>query len=574
MKTKPRDFLFLTILYTISLLLYAYIAKDMTLPTYRWVDEDLHISLAKSFHFYHSFRRNNQYVGEYSILYSIFLSAAYYFYTPENIVTIMRIMSLAIMCTVVYPVFLLACRVLNRKPLIWCITIFSVFIPEMFLGMYLLQETLAYPLMLWTIYLIYRRFARDKWSPKDLIIPVFLAVIFFVKTCLIVLSLCYYATEFVLLFRNIRHKKAPQPHVLRNICVSALSLACLILLSQIFIQASNNFQSVDSHYVAQVSRIFPIRANSVKRIVEGCAFYVVYILLEWGMLPILVPVSCVKKMEKRDFCLLVFLISAISLTILEIVITIVLPEESLDSPITNVHSRYFFYYFLPLFMLFLKYQRTCKLNWKMSLGIFLFVCTGAYFMCQNDLVQPFFISSNIWFWLRAAVSEIAGGSMLLLFGEAALCVIYLIWKNPQKIYYHFLSLCLIASILFVCNQNYIRETGGYNRNIQEEIIQIVGDTKQIENIYLATDTLTNPVIALGDYTNKDFRVMPLSYGCTHTVYDNFAIVIPNDLLAEYQLGQGDVDVAAYNLFSVLYDGGDMKTNESNTAWVISTKAAQ
>lgn len=93
----------------------------------------------------------------------------------------------------------------------------------------------------------------------------------------------------------------------------------------------------------------------------------------------------------------------------------------------------------------------------------------------------------------------------------------------------------------------------------------------MNTFFLASDNLMNSVMALSDHISQDIRVIILPYNHTCDVYDNSAIVIPNDLLAKYQLGHGDVDIVEYTRFSVLYNEESVTAGKPKTSRFISKR---
>lgn len=80
LQQKNVKWLFLTgvIFYTVWVSLF-------TSTVHIEVDEELYVTLAKSFHYLGRFEKNGQILDYSCVLYSMLLSLAYYCYTPESI---------------------------------------------------------------------------------------------------------------------------------------------------------------------------------------------------------------------------------------------------------------------------------------------------------------------------------------------------------------------------------------------------------------------------------------------------------------------------------------------------------
>ena len=100
LEKKPRlsqqknvKWLFLTgvIFYTIWVSLF-------TSTVHIEVDEELYVTLAKSFHYLGRFEKNGQILDYSCVLYAMLLSLAYYCYTPESILFLLRFVGVLCMC--------------------------------------------------------------------------------------------------------------------------------------------------------------------------------------------------------------------------------------------------------------------------------------------------------------------------------------------------------------------------------------------------------------------------------------------------------------------------------------------
>ena len=78
-------------------------------------DEAIYINQARSFYCDRNFMRGGEPMGYDCILYSIILSPAYIFYSPESILTTMRFIGVLVMCSAVFPAYLLAKLILSDK---------------------------------------------------------------------------------------------------------------------------------------------------------------------------------------------------------------------------------------------------------------------------------------------------------------------------------------------------------------------------------------------------------------------------------------------------------------------------
>ena len=117
------------------------------------VDEELYVTLAKSFHYLGRFEKNGQILDYSCVLYSMLLSLAYYFYTPESILFLLRFVGVLCMCSSVFPIYFLAKAILMDEGIAVKITAWFLLMPYMADCAYMMQEVLCYPLFCWLLFL-------------------------------------------------------------------------------------------------------------------------------------------------------------------------------------------------------------------------------------------------------------------------------------------------------------------------------------------------------------------------------------------------------------------------------------
>ena len=83
--------------YLLAVMGYTLWVSNFTIPVHIKVDEELYISMARSFHYEGVFSENGVRLNYSCILYSMLISLAYYFCTPENIIFGMRVIGVCTM---------------------------------------------------------------------------------------------------------------------------------------------------------------------------------------------------------------------------------------------------------------------------------------------------------------------------------------------------------------------------------------------------------------------------------------------------------------------------------------------
>ena len=206
---EKHTVLCLVLIFLVGIILYGTVSKLMTNPMYLIHDEELYVNMARSFFFDYNFSRGYELLNYSCVFYSIVLSFAYFFYTPENIVFLMRMIGVIVMTSSVFPIFLLSKKILGSKKKALIISAISLIIPEMSASAYLIQENFSYPIFLWTAYLIYLKFTSktEKNIKYDLTIIFLFALNFFTKSYTIVFAFAYFFTIFIESIRKKEYKK-------------------------------------------------------------------------------------------------------------------------------------------------------------------------------------------------------------------------------------------------------------------------------------------------------------------------------------------------------------------------------
>lgn len=124
-------------------------------PVHVKVDEELYLGLARTFHYQGFFGMGKQTYSYSCVLYSMLISIAYFWYTPEKILLLMRMINVFTLCSAAFPIGLLAVNILETRKSALRATAFLMFFPYMFDCAYFMQEVLCYPLFMWTVYFLY-----------------------------------------------------------------------------------------------------------------------------------------------------------------------------------------------------------------------------------------------------------------------------------------------------------------------------------------------------------------------------------------------------------------------------------
>lgn len=343
---------YIIILFFLAVTIYGIIALFFTSTVHVEVDEELYVALAKSFHYKGRFEVSGNAVNYNCVLYSMLISLAYFFYSPDRILFLMRFIGILSMCSALFPIYLLAGKILEDAKISLAVSALTLILPYMFDSMYLLQEVLSYPLFLWTLYFLYRAFERlggygsGRWMAAG---ALFSVLCFFTKTYLFLIPVTVNCCLFIWLLMKEEHK-----NILRNalLIYDIVYLLGTVLL-YFMIRGINGGIEGSNHYATQFSALFPV---SVWTFVSGgicCIVYAALLFINMGVFPLGSLVFNRNKLRQdcrrfHDFCLL-----ACILLILETVFLIVLTEEGVPTIPHKFLFRYFQVLFPPVLILFI-----------------------------------------------------------------------------------------------------------------------------------------------------------------------------------------------------------------------------
>lgn len=361
MKYVNKNIVKLFGIFLLSVIFYGMIASFFTSTVHVDVDEELYLSLAKSFHYNGRFELQNELTNYNCVFYSILLSFAYYFYSPTRILLIMRWMGVIMMCSSAFPIWLLACNILKDRKKALIVTSVMMLMPYMFNCCYIMQEVLNYPLFLWFLYLIYCYFKMsniDKVKSKIYISAsaIISALCFFTKTYTMFIPAMVNIWFIFKYFSNNRSKSYFMQMLLFD-----LIYIVIVALGYLGIYAINDFELGNNHYSSQFSALFPITFKTVKAAIIYSLIYFSLYLLNMGAYPVLGNVVCHKKWKGADKDFFLLCIIGIPLLIEEIVILIVLTEEGIMTLPHKFLFRYFQIFVPPILLLYQKIKMEEKI---------------------------------------------------------------------------------------------------------------------------------------------------------------------------------------------------------------------
>lgn len=380
------------IMFLIAILIYGYYVSTLTIPVHILGDEELNVSMAKSFYYNHTFEQYYQLLNYKCVLYPMLLSTAYFFYSPDTIMFTMRMIGVVCSVSSIFPLYLLARKVLSNNRKAFIISSLGLFIPEIMNCGYLMQEVLAYPLFLWAIYFIYLDFAElSLASPtnkdfsqhnissfvswKNILASLFLILAFFTKTYMFIFPIIYVSVLFI------AGAKTHDMKLIKKALLNAIICLVLVALGLFLIYFFNDFQTGINHYDSQIMNLFPITIEFPWQVLKGILFYFAFYLLTIGIFPFVFPISNIRQYKQQDHFFLLLITLYIIGIIIETVICILCTEETGFIYPHKFYFRYLFICSVPFFIMSLKLEPSiCKVNkWCIMSGFFSILIAYIYY---------------------------------------------------------------------------------------------------------------------------------------------------------------------------------------------------
>lgn len=451
------------IIFVFAVIVYGIIASVFTSTVHIGVDEELYIALAKSFHYKGRFEVNGSVVNYNCVLYSMLISLAYYFYSPERILFLMRFIGIIAMCSAVFPIYLLAKNVFEDMRKAIAFSGMTMFLPCMFDGMYLMQEALSYPLFLWTAYFLYRAFEKLNTEGRMwlAVSAIFSVLCFFTKTYLFFIPVTVNCCLLLWFFTKNDQK---QKYILGKLLLYDIIYLLGTISLYFMIRKINGGIEGTNHYAIQLSVLFPI---SIWTFVSGaicCIVYFSLLFLNTGVLPLSALIFNGYKLEGRYKRFRDFYLVACILLVVEIVFLIVLTEEGVPTLPHKFLFRYFQVLVPPLLIIFLKMLDEQeflknKTMWLLSGGCFV-VCLYYFGYMQGDTRQAimdgyFYLTlENAAKYVLPYVDVVA----VALAGVATVLTIRVVCKGKSGVIKKMFKLGIVGVILFWllnCGQLYV-----------------------------------------------------------------------------------------------------------------------
>lgn len=468
------------------------------------IDESLYINAARSLHFegkllYHA----QPSVLAYS-LYPAILSVAYFFYSPDSIMLIMRIIGILTYSIGFIPVFLLA-RNITESPLkALLITVFAMLIPENINALYIMQEITHFPLMMSAFYLFYMTIQDKPQNPAKpvlyhTILGVVMALLCESKAVGIVMVFAYMTFSLVCICCAVYRKEQVRSNLVKFVYVVVPFIAVMTIASVIKTNIYNNTgynlqesaPSLTGGIIGQLNQVWEDFPGFISEYITGTFMLLFYFLIAIFVLPVVVPVMGFRELDNGEKKLLFYTAGITVVTIIIIVLTIYVPEKGYSADYQRAHLRYLYYMYIPILILSVKLigKRLCVNACSFAVVLFLLI----YALVRYDrLTVSFGDINNIALTLTGTLEPILG-----IVAVSLLAVVFIMIKKDYilsaKIY---IFSSVIVSVIFGINSIFYFQHIDILSGNKYDYIDIARSFERDDNILLIDGSVwvSNPEI--------------------------------------------------------------------------------
>ena len=334
-------------------------------------DELLYWDISKSIYQNSAVMFRNLLISNKDIFYSLLISWVHSLGNVEMAYQVLLVCNAVMMSTVVFPVYLLSKEILEKKGMALGMAMVSVILPEMFYTTRILQENLYYPLMMWVVYFFVKYISGDKYHfGRIAVYSILLTFIGYVKN----IGLCILVAFALFYFINIFIEKNKKKKLYSAVSFIEIFMIYYVLkkivdLICMKIFATGKGDSVSSLGTDALKNLLDIKGylNYIYPIVSYCF----YGILVFGVFTIIIVYSYCKCLNSKDKNLLLYCTLAVLVTMGVVCLLVIKADMEVGEKIVRVHMRYFFYFFVPILILFFKLYNTAVRKGLNKLCIFM-----------------------------------------------------------------------------------------------------------------------------------------------------------------------------------------------------------
>lgn len=531
-------------------------------------DEHLQIELAKSIFYHHNaISAVFDYIKQFSeILYPLVISPMYAFYSPENILTILRTFGLIVMSSAVFPAYKLGHAVLHNKKQALLVSIFAILIPEMALAFSVVQEVIYYPLFLFTIYLIYKKICGEKVS------SIYLGFILFLLWSCKAVGATVLAGYILYLFCELifidkfKHYKT---NIVQILIVVVMVFGLKALLSLVIRYANyGSFATVSDFWtITALHRVSAALGNLISDFPNGVLYYLFFTSMIFMVFPLILPFDNLDQYEPNNQRFLLFLSLSFLITITTVVVLIYMDEGGAARDVQRIHYRYLFMYFIPFLVMMIELDFS-RVKFKLFGIIYASFIVIYFFLFQPKFTEGSIIDAKSLLLVEKFQKRIINGSNIIFLFVVLISIFlcYIIYKQNNRVNSKKILVWVFSIVLFINQgyafyntyQYYTTGTKGIARKTEYSSLSKLVNSKP--GIPILIDTNIGPWIDVlyTTQSNKDLIKIypsknPLEYVYDTSIEPNF-LIMPKNKYPLYKIQNMelvDTDLQRFNVYQLI-----------------------
>lgn len=464
-----------------SVLRYLFSVLSVNMPTV-YIDEGLYINIARSLFNEGKVLYRAQPISYVYLGYPIALLPLFLLPSSVSLYRAVQAYNALLISTSVFPAYLLGKKMDLGSKKSFLLALFTALVPEMALSSFLTAESLYYPLMIWSFYIVAGIcFEKERGFKHYLPLALITGFSFFVKPVCVIFGVCFCILDIV---RSIRSKD--KKSAVSSISCLALT-AALIALGYLLYNVLFGSATVLNLYEKQLE---DTTVASIPLMFQSILYHSIAFVFACGGAFVLLPWFYKSKFESGRQHLMNAALFGILASIIGVAVMVV-PYKYADSGFTSsVHLRYIMYYFPLVFVFFLSEDCSGRLLNKKKATIWLISATfltifpsafnffnknaGTY----NSPALNAFYKQRIDLWI--------GIVLIILSVNHTAFILKRIWNG--KLTYQFKrNSCIILSVFFLANgvctySARITEGPMYEKDATE----LAGYIADKENVLIAT----------------------------------------------------------------------------------------
>ena len=287
----------LVIIYVLSVAVHLILSFSFLDDPTISIDESLYINIAKSLAAGEGIMYRSQPVPYMYILYPLLLVPLYLFPLPFDLYRVIQVYNSLLMATSVFPVYLFAYDFTKNRKKALLASFFTLLIPDIQMGGFLMAECVVWPLSLWLVFFAYRMFTCEKNRVAcGVLTGLFTALLFWAKPGSFAMGIVLLFSSLFLL-RGSNQKKIDRRPPLMGILVC---FVCIVFFYILYIFAFKNDFTLLGLYKKQLTQL---SAQWFAAVAEFSFLQLLLFAIACGGVFFVIPYACLNRytQDRRAF---------------------------------------------------------------------------------------------------------------------------------------------------------------------------------------------------------------------------------------------------------------------------------